>query len=125
MIIVVFTSSLHAVASSLPIQPSLSRSPSLFSSQDHRPAACGCCSWPEEGTTLPPTRPNHAAALQIHTVHKHIVQTTVLQLVTDAVGLEKDAPNRDEKIAEVRQGINTWVAKYRRDDTFAGRPSYS
>jgi hypothetical protein len=48
----------------------------------------------------------------------------VLQLVRDAVALPRDAPDREERVAEVRKGINTWVAKYRRNDKFAGRPSY-
>jgi hypothetical protein len=51
-------------------------------------------------------------------------QAQVLQLVTGALTLEKDAEDRDERIAEVRKTINTWVAKYRRNDKFAGRPSY-
>lgn len=29
----------------------------------------------------------------------------MLQLVRDAVALEKDAPNRDERVAEVRWGM--------------------
>ncbi|GBF95184.1 photosystem II repair protein, chloroplastic [Raphidocelis subcapitata] len=48
----------------------------------------------------------------------------VLQLVTGALALEKDAPDREERVAEVRKGINGWVAKYRRSEKFAGRPSY-
>ena len=40
------------------------------------------------------------------------------------VTLDKDAPNREERIADVRKQINTWVAKYRRNEQFAGRPSY-
>ena len=52
------------------------------------------------------------------------MQTEVLQLVSSAIALDRDAPDRDERIGEVRKGINTWVAKYRRSDKFAGRPSY-
>ena len=49
----------------------------------------------------------------------------MLQLVAAAVALDKDAADRDERIAETRTRINSWVAKYRRSDKFAGRPSYS
>jgi len=48
----------------------------------------------------------------------------VLDLVTSAIAIEKDAPDREERIQVVRQGINSWVAKYRRNEKFAGRPSY-
>ncbi|KAI8465021.1 MAG: photosystem II Pbs27 [Monoraphidium minutum] len=48
----------------------------------------------------------------------------VLALVSSAIALDKDAPDRDERVAEIRKGINGWVAKYRRNDKFAGRPSY-
>lgn len=35
------------------------------------------------------------------------------------------AQERDAKIRGVRDGINSWVATYRRDQKFSGRPSYS
>jgi hypothetical protein len=51
-------------------------------------------------------------------------QGAVLQLVSSVLAIEKDAPDRDERIGEVRKSINSWVAKYRRNEKFAGRPSY-
>jgi hypothetical protein len=41
-----------------------------------------------------------------------------------AIDLAKDDPDRDEKIKEVRGQINNWVARYRRNETFSGRPSF-
>ena len=38
--------------------------------------------------------------------------------------LERDAPGREDTVTSVRKEINDWVAKYRRDTTFSGRPSY-
>lgn len=70
-----------------------------------------------KGLARPDHRPN--------TTHTHYTQAAVLDLVVSAVALDKDAPDRDERVAEVRKGINSWVAKYRRSDKFAGRPSYS
>lgn len=36
----------------------------------------------------------------------------------------KDAPERDDKIKQLRKDINVWVAKYRREPKISGRPSY-
>eukprot|EP00877_Chromochloris_zofingiensis_P014931 jgi/Chrzof1/9692/Cz04g12110.t1_PSB27A[v5.2] len=48
----------------------------------------------------------------------------ILASVDDAIKLPKDDPARDEKIKTIRTGINSWVAKYRRDAKFSGKPSY-
>lgn len=49
----------------------------------------------------------------------------ILTKVNGAIALERDDPARDEKIGEIRKDINGWVAKYRRDEKFSGRPSFS
>lgn len=49
-------------------------------------------------------------------------------MITDAlaaVALAKDAPNREEDLKAVRSQTNDWVARYRRNGNFAGRPSFS
>jgi hypothetical protein len=69
---------------------------------------------------MPPSRPSPP----LPPIRPPPLQSAVLQLVSSAVALDKDAPDRDDRIAEVRKGINSWVAKYRRNEKFAGRPSY-
>ncbi|GMH38362.1 hypothetical protein BSKO_06246 [Bryopsis sp. KO-2023] len=49
----------------------------------------------------------------------------ILKQVNEVVNLDRDDPNKEQRINDVRKATNQWVAKYRRDDTFAGRPSYS
>lgn len=51
-------------------------------------------------------------------------QSSVLKAVSSAISLGKDEPGKEEVISSVRKQTNEWVAKYRRDSTFAGRPSY-
>jgi len=51
-------------------------------------------------------------------------QSTVLKAVGSAISLGKDDPGKEESVNTVRKQTNAWVAKYRRDSTFAGRPSY-
>jgi photosystem II Psb27 protein len=48
----------------------------------------------------------------------------ILSKVNGAMTLDKDDPDRDGKIRSVRNDINQWVAKYRTNRKFAGRPSY-
>jgi photosystem II Psb27 protein len=48
----------------------------------------------------------------------------VITNVRSAALLERNAPNREETMNEVRKEINDWVARYRRDTSFSGRPSY-
>jgi photosystem II Psb27 protein len=54
----------------------------------------------------------------------HPLQAQVIQDVRAAALLERNAPNREEKMDAVRSEINDWVARYRRDTSFSGRPSY-
>lgn len=51
--------------------------------------------------------------------------TAILAEVNGALGMERDDPSRDDKVNQIRKDINSWVAKYRRDDKFSGRPSFS
>jgi hypothetical protein len=48
----------------------------------------------------------------------------VLKAVGSAISLGKDDPGKEDVVNTVRKQTNAWVAKYRRDSTFAGRPSY-
>lgn len=50
--------------------------------------------------------------------------SALVALAKEAVTLDKNDPNKESKVAELRTALNVWVAKYRRDDRFAGRPSY-
>lgn len=51
-------------------------------------------------------------------------QKQVLEKVEDFLALEKDDPKRDDFVTDLRNDINTWVAKYRRRGNFTGRPSF-
>lgn len=51
-------------------------------------------------------------------------QAGVIATVRTAVTLDRDDPAREAAVAAVRQATNTWVAKYRRDNQFSGKPSY-
>ncbi|CAD7700743.1 unnamed protein product [Ostreobium quekettii] len=50
--------------------------------------------------------------------------STVIEAVEKVLTVE-DAAEKEAAIADVRLKTNSWVAKYRRDQQFAGRPSYS
>eukprot|EP00775_Hariotina_reticulata_P007015 gene7015-7229_t len=50
--------------------------------------------------------------------------SAILGKVNLVLSLDKDDPAKEDRVKELRKDINTWVAKYRRDDTFAGRPSF-
>ncbi|KAH7282848.1 hypothetical protein KP509_35G049900 [Ceratopteris richardii] len=50
---------------------------------------------------------------------------SVIVLVRNTLGLEKTDPSRGEAVKALRQSSNKWVAKYRREKRFAGKPSYS
>ncbi|KAK9846515.1 hypothetical protein WJX81_005765 [Elliptochloris bilobata] len=50
--------------------------------------------------------------------------SSVLKAVSSAISLGKDEPGKEDVISSVRKQTNEWVAKYRRDNSFAGRPSY-
>ena len=41
-----------------------------------------------------------------------------------ALALGRDDPAREAAVAGVRAATNSWVAKYRRDTSFSGKPSY-
>merc|ERR1712050_308891 len=49
----------------------------------------------------------------------------LVNLAEEVTALAKGADGREKKITSLRVGINNWVAKYRREPNFAGRPSYS
>lgn len=52
------------------------------------------------------------------------VQSEVIKDVQNALALPKDDPGRPDAIGKVREETSKWVAKYRRDGTYQGRPSY-
>ncbi|KAF6264532.1 photosystem II Pbs27-domain-containing protein, partial [Scenedesmus sp. NREL 46B-D3] len=51
--------------------------------------------------------------------------TTILTKVNTVLALGKDDPAKEDSVKALRKDINSWVAKYRRDDKFSGKPSYS
>ncbi|GAB4820107.1 hypothetical protein N2152v2_007153 [Parachlorella kessleri] len=50
--------------------------------------------------------------------------SSMIKDIKDALALERGAPNREEVLTSVRLESNDWVAKYRRDTKFSGRPSF-
>jgi hypothetical protein len=51
-------------------------------------------------------------------------QTEVISAVKTTLALDRDDPTKADAITALRKQTNDWVAKYRRDASFAGRPSY-
>lgn len=51
-------------------------------------------------------------------------QASVITTIRSALAMARDDPGRDAAIAGVRSATNDWVAKYRRDNSFSGKPSY-
>merc|ERR1712039_440183 len=49
----------------------------------------------------------------------------LIKLAKEISGNEKKNDDRQTKVTELKTSINKWVAKYRREPKFAGRPSYS
>ncbi len=52
------------------------------------------------------------------------MQANILKDVGAALSLDKGDPTKEDAMNNVRKETNAWVAKYRRDNKFAGRPSY-
>merc|ERR1712118_329901 len=50
--------------------------------------------------------------------------TEMINAVAATLDLPRDAPNRDATVKGVRSAGIAWVAKYRRQNEYAGRPSY-
>eukprot|EP00884_Botryococcus_braunii_P014342 jgi/Botrbrau1/22909/Bobra.0065s0061.2 len=48
----------------------------------------------------------------------------VISAVKTTLALDRDDPTKADAINALRKQTNDWVAKYRRDASFAGRPSY-
>lgn len=51
-------------------------------------------------------------------------QSEVISAVKTTLALDRDDPTKADAITALRKQTNDWVAKYRRDASFAGRPSY-
>lgn len=51
-------------------------------------------------------------------------QSSVLSSVKSVIELDRNDPTKEEKVKELRKEINSWVAKYRREQKVAGRPSF-
>lgn len=51
-------------------------------------------------------------------------QSEVIAAVKTTLALDRDDPSKPTAITALRKQTNDWVAKYRRDASFAGRPSY-
>eukprot|EP00887_Chlorella_sp_A99_P007310 scaffold2.g7310.t1 len=52
------------------------------------------------------------------------VGSKVIADVLEGATLERDAPDREPRLRATRDEMNRWVAKYRRDQAFSGRPSF-
>uniref|UniRef100_A0A061QVF2 Photosystem II Psb27 protein n=2 Tax=Tetraselmis sp. GSL018 TaxID=582737 RepID=A0A061QVF2_9CHLO len=50
--------------------------------------------------------------------------TNVIEKTQKLLNLSRDDPAKADAVKEVRSLTNTWVSKYRRDDRFAGKPSF-
>ncbi|KAL6649870.1 hypothetical protein ACP70R_014094 [Stipagrostis hirtigluma subsp. patula] len=48
----------------------------------------------------------------------------VIGKVRSTIGLDKSDPNVADAVAELRELSNSWVAKYRREKSLLGRPSF-
>eukprot|EP00355_Strombidium_rassoulzadegani_P010545 CAMPEP_0168619074 /NCGR_PEP_ID=MMETSP0449_2-20121227/6410_1 /TAXON_ID=1082188 /ORGANISM="Strombidium rassoulzadegani, Strain ras09" /LENGTH=184 /DNA_ID=CAMNT_0008659989 /DNA_START=88 /DNA_END=643 /DNA_ORIENTATION=- len=56
---------------------------------------------------------------------RYTADTSEMISKTNALlAMPRDDPGKKDAVAEVRTLTNVWVAKYRRDDRFAGKPSY-
>eukprot|EP00249_Psilotum_nudum_P009843 c22185_g1_i1 orf=25-585(-) len=49
----------------------------------------------------------------------------VISQIRSTLVLDKNDPAKGEAVKALRQSSNEWVAKYRREKRFAGKPSYS
>ncbi|EFJ33709.1 hypothetical protein SELMODRAFT_77713 [Selaginella moellendorffii] len=49
----------------------------------------------------------------------------VIAKVKETLALEKTDPAKPNAVASLRQSSNSWVAKYRREKSVAGKPSFS
>lgn len=47
-----------------------------------------------------------------------------MKSITSALELEVSDPTREEKLKDIKRTSIDWVARYRRDSRFSGRPSY-
>jgi Photosystem II Pbs27 len=56
--------------------------------------------------------------------HRDGLQSEVIAAVKSTLALDRDDPTKPDAITALRKQTNDWVAKYRRDASFAGRPSY-
>ena len=79
-----------------------------------------------EGREGPRRRP-HSLSTSSHphkNSHHPFLQSAVVAAVRAAVTLEPGSPERAAAVAAIRAATNSWVAKYRRDNSFSGKPSY-
>jgi photosystem II Psb27 protein len=49
----------------------------------------------------------------------------VIEKVRYTLNLDREDPNRSDAVTQLRELSNEWVAKYRREKSIAGRPSFS
>lgn len=52
------------------------------------------------------------------------MQRAILNEVKTVLALDRNDPTKEDQVKAMRKNINTWVAKYRREERVAGRPSY-
>merc|ERR1719473_451588 len=51
--------------------------------------------------------------------------SSLADLAREVSTMPKDADGKEQKVESLRAAINGWVAKYRREPKFGGRPSYN
>lgn len=54
----------------------------------------------------------------------HNSQAAVISDVRTVITMDREDLTYDDKVKKVRKETNDWVAKYRRDNSFSGRPSF-
>ena len=59
-----------------------------------------------------------------HVPVARLLQALLVEKVTSALTLPKDASNREQAFQEVKDKGEAWVAKYRKGGGFQGRPSF-
>ena len=53
------------------------------------------------------------------------LQEETIKKVQEALDLDKTDPKKEEATKQVQEEIKQWVARYRRDNSVAGKPSFT
>merc|ERR1711920_241112 len=78
------------------------------------------------GFILIPSFPSNAGFFESITEKEYERETLYLiELAKEVSVLSKDVVEKGSKVGILKETINIWVSKYRREPKFAGRPSFS